>query len=88
MPADWSTNFIQKEVASDLGILVPSGALTTDIVVQMATLLPRWAAGLAETPIVLAPLHGDFSLDNLLVTDDDAIAGLLDWEAVRLSDPL
>jgi len=87
-PADWSTNFIQKKVASDLGVLAPSGALAAGIVAQMGALLPRWAAGLAETPVVLAPLHGDFYLDNLLVTDDGAITGLLDWEAARLGDPL
>jgi len=87
-PADWTTNFIQKKVASDLGILAPSGALAVGVVTQMAALLPRWAAGLAETPVVLAPLHGDFYLDNLLITDDGAIAGLLDWEAARLGDPL
>ncbi|MGI8688371.1 MAG: phosphotransferase family protein, partial [Thermomicrobiales bacterium] len=87
-PADWSTNFIQKKVASDLGVLAPSGALAAGIVAQMAALLPRWAAGLAETPVVLVPLHGDFYLDNLLVTDDGAITGLLDWEAARLGDPL
>ena len=50
--------------------------------------LTRWATSLAETPVTLAPLHGDFYLDNLLVTDDGAIAGLLDWEAARLGDPL
>jgi len=87
-PADWSTNFIQKKVASDLGVLAPSGALAADITAQMVTLLPRWAAGLAETPVILAPLHGDFYLDNLLVTDDGLITGVLDWEAARLGDPL
>ena len=87
-PADWSMNFIQKKVASDLGVLAPSGALMADIVAQMGALLPRWAAGLAETPIVLAALHGDFYLDNLLVTGDGVITGLLDWEAARLGDPL
>jgi len=87
-PVDWSTNFIQKKVASDLGVLAPSGALTGDIIAQMTALLPRWAAGLAERPVALAPLHGDFYLDNLLVANDGAISGLLDWEAARLGDPL
>lgn len=87
-PVDWSTNFIQKKVASDLGILVPSGALAGDVAAHMAELLPRWAAALAETPVALAPLHGDFYLDNLLVADDGTIIGLLDWEAARLGDPL
>jgi len=87
-PVDWSTNFVQKKVASDLDVLVPSGALAGEVVAQMAALLPRWAAGLAETPVALAPLHGDFYLDNVLVADDGALSGLLDWEAARLGDPL
>lgn len=87
-PADWSTNFVQKKVASDLAVLAPSGALADDVVAQMGERLPRWAASLAERPVALAPLHGDFYLDNILVTDDGAIAGLLDWEAARLGDPL
>ncbi len=87
-PVDWSTNFIQKKVKSDLGVLAPSGVLAGDVVAQMAMLLPRWAAGLAETPVALAPLHGDFYLDNVLVADDGAVSGLLDWEAARLGDPL
>ena len=57
-------------------------------IAAMQERLTRWAASLAETPVTLAPLHGDFYLDNLLVTDDGAIAGLLDWEAARLGDPL
>jgi aminoglycoside phosphotransferase (APT) family kinase protein len=87
-PADWSTNFVQKKVTSDLNILAPSGALAGAVLAQMQTLLPRWAAALAETPVTLAPLHGDYYLDNVLVTDGGAIAGLLDWEAARLGDPL
>jgi len=86
--ADWSTNFVQKKVASDLAVLAPSGALAEGIVVQMGERLPRWAASLAERPVALAPLHGDFYLDNIIVADDGAIAGLLDWEAARLGDPL
>lgn len=88
VPADWSMNFIQKKVASDLGVLTPSGALEEDVVAQMADILPRWAAGLAAANIALAPLHGDFYLDNILVSDVGTIAGLLDWEAARLGDPL
>ena len=51
-------------------------------------MLPRWAEALACADVKLAPLHGDFYLDNLLVADDGGIGGLLDWEAARLGDPL
>jgi aminoglycoside phosphotransferase (APT) family kinase protein len=87
-PADWATNFVQKKVASDLGVILPSGALEDDISQEMRAMLPRWAERLADAPVTLAPLHGDFYLDNLLVADDGAIGGLLDWEAARLGDPL
>jgi aminoglycoside phosphotransferase (APT) family kinase protein len=87
-PADWATNFVQKKVASDLAVLTPSGALTDVIIADMHTRLTAWAASLAEAPVALAPLHGDFYLDNVLVTEEGAIAGLLDWEAARLGDPL
>ncbi|MGI8855813.1 MAG: phosphotransferase family protein [Thermomicrobiales bacterium] len=87
-PADWATNFVQKKVASDLSVLTPSGALADDVIADLQVRLTGWAASLAEAPIALAPLHGDFYLDNLLVTEDGAIAGLLDWEAARLGDPL
>lgn len=87
-PGDWSTNFVQKKVTSDLNVLAPSGALTDDFVVRMTQGLPRWAAGLAETPVALAPLHGDFYLDNILITQEGAITGVLDWEAARFGDPL
>ena len=33
-------------------------------------------------------VHGDFRLDNLLVTDDDEVAAVLDWEMATLGDPL
>ncbi|UGY90549.1 phosphotransferase family protein [Streptomyces gobiensis] len=33
-------------------------------------------------------VHGDFRLDNLLVTADDRIAAVLDWEMSTLGDPL
>jgi aminoglycoside phosphotransferase (APT) family kinase protein len=87
-PADWATNFVQKKIASDLAVLTASGALPDAVILSMQERLTRWAASLAETPVTLAPLHGDFYLDNLLVTDEGAIAGLLDWEAARLGDPL
>lgn len=56
-PADWSPNFIQKKVASDLSVLAPSGALADDLVAHMAIVLPRWATALAEKPVALAPLQ-------------------------------
>jgi Ser/Thr protein kinase RdoA (MazF antagonist) len=79
---------VQKKIASDLAVLTASGALADDVIADMRERLIRWAASLAETPVTLAPLHGDFYLDNLLVTEDGAIAGILDWEAARLGDPL
>ena len=33
-------------------------------------------------------VHGDFRLDNLLVSDDDEVAAVLDWEMATLGDPL
>jgi Ser/Thr protein kinase RdoA (MazF antagonist) len=86
--ADWATNFVHKKVVSDLGVLLPSGALKDDISQEMLGILPQWAKELARTPVTLAPLHGDLYLDNLLVADDGTIGGLLDWEAARLGDPL
>jgi aminoglycoside phosphotransferase (APT) family kinase protein len=87
-PVDWATNFVQKKVASDLAVLLPSGALGNDIYQEMCETLPHWAEVLAAMPITLAPLHGDFYLDNLLIDDAGTICGLLDWEAARLGDPL
>jgi aminoglycoside phosphotransferase (APT) family kinase protein len=87
-PADWATNFVQKKVASDLSVILPSGALEDDISRQVRMTLPRWSEALADAPVTLAPLHGDFYLDNLLTADNGTISGLLDWEAARLGDPL
>ncbi|MEW1952754.1 phosphotransferase family protein [Terrabacter sp. NPDC080008] len=33
-------------------------------------------------------VHGDFRLDNLLVTTDDEVSAVLDWEMATLGDPL
>jgi len=33
-------------------------------------------------------VHGDFRLDNLLVTSDDHVSAVLDWEMATLGDPL
>lgn len=87
-PAEWADNFVAKKIASDLGVLLPSGALPPEIAAAMADELPRWGASLAATPVPLAPLHGDYYLDNLIVDDAGAIATALDWEAARLGDPL
>lgn len=87
-PREWATSFVQKKVASDLGVILPSGALGGDISQEMATMLPRWAEALADASLRIAPLHGDYYLDNLLVNDEGMICGLLDWEAARLGDPL
>lgn len=36
----------------------------------------------------VAVLHGDFRLDNVLVTGDHRVAAVLDWEMATLGDPL
>lgn len=33
-------------------------------------------------------VHGDYRLDNLLVTSDDEVSAVLDWEMATLGDPL
>lgn len=33
-------------------------------------------------------VHGDYRLDNLMLTDDGAVAAVLDWELCTLGDPL
>jgi aminoglycoside phosphotransferase (APT) family kinase protein len=33
-------------------------------------------------------VHGDFRLDNLLVTGDDEVSAVLDWEMATIGDPL
>jgi len=33
-------------------------------------------------------VHGDFRLDNLLVTSDDEVSAVLDWEMATIGDPL
>ncbi len=35
-----------------------------------------------------AVVHGDYRLDNILVTDDGELAAVLDWEMATLGDPL
>jgi aminoglycoside phosphotransferase (APT) family kinase protein len=52
---------------------------------KAAALIERVPVLFAGRPAVLA--HGDFAPVNVLV-DDGAITGLLDFEAVRLADPL
>ena len=44
----------------------------------------------AQVPEQGAPtiVHGDYRLDNMLVTPDGAVAAVLDWELCTLGDPL
>jgi aminoglycoside phosphotransferase (APT) family kinase protein len=35
-----------------------------------------------------AIVHGDYRLDNLIMTDDGAVAAVVDWELCTLGDPL
>jgi len=51
----------------------------------LADLLGRLPARFAKRPVVLA--HGDFAPVNVL-TDGTSLTGLLDFESVRLADPL
>ena len=58
----------------------------------------REVAGIAELRTGLADripadgpgtvVHGDYRLDNVLVTPDDAIGAVVDWEMATLGDPL
>ncbi len=84
---DWAENFICKKIASDLGVLLPAQVLPPAVAAAMAVRLPQWGASLIKTPVPLAPLHGDYYLDNVLISDDGTITGILDWEAARLGDP-
>jgi aminoglycoside phosphotransferase (APT) family kinase protein len=52
---------------------------------RLAGLLGRLPALFAKRPVVLA--HGDFAPVNVL-TDGSSLTGLLDFESVRLADPL
>jgi hypothetical protein len=40
-------------------------------------------AWLARRPMHGVPVHGDYWPSNILVTDDDRLAGLVDWEWFR-----
>lgn len=44
----------------------------------------------AQVPDQGAPtiVHGDYRLDNMLITPDGAVAAVLDWELCTLGDPL
>lgn len=52
---------------------------------RLASLLDRLPTLFANRPVVLA--HGDFAPVNVL-TDGTSLTGLLDFESVRLADPL
>ncbi|MGC4807592.1 phosphotransferase family protein [Micromonospora sp. DT233] len=47
---------------------------------RLAAAVPAGAAGVV--------VHGDFRLDNVLVTPDRTVAAVLDWEMSTLGDPL
>ncbi|MBR8744012.1 phosphotransferase family protein [Nocardiopsis sp. MG754419] len=47
----------------------------------------RLTAGL-PAPSAPAIVHGDYRLDNVLVTDDGELTAVLDWEMATLGDPL
>lgn len=84
-PADWATNFIQKKIASDLARItdaLPEGARA-----PFAHDITAWGQALAAASVPLAPLHGDFYGDNVLI-EDGSVTGILDWEAARLGDPM
>lgn len=61
------------------------GALTGTERTALASLLDRVPALFTARPAVLA--HGDFAPVNML-TDGASLTGLLDFESVRLADPL
>ncbi|MEV5267631.1 phosphotransferase family protein, partial [Streptomyces werraensis] len=43
-----------------------------------------------ELPVSPAPavVHGDYRLDNALISDDESVRAVLDWEMSTLGDPL
>lgn len=65
---------------------------------QLESSRSRVLAGAAELHALLAEhvppqtppaiVHGDYRLDNLLVTRDDQIGAVVDWEMATLGDPL
>ncbi len=84
-PRDWAANFVQKKIASDCERIAP--ALPEDVRASFAAEMSAWGRWLAGQPVPLAPLHGDFYFENLLL-DGGAVSGILDWEAARVGDPL
>jgi len=83
--ADWATNFVQKKIAGDLARVAP--VLPGDLRVPLTDELTAWGHWLADAPVPLAPLHGDYYGDNVLI-EGGVVTGLLDWEAARVGDPL
>jgi aminoglycoside phosphotransferase (APT) family kinase protein len=61
------------------------GVLSSPIAVRAFGWLAHNVPDSAEPPVLI---HGDFGLHNLLITDDQAVSCILDWEAVGLGDPL
>lgn len=84
-PGDWATNFVQKKIAGDLARVAP--ALPEAVRAPLADELTAWGRSLTDAPVSLAPLHGDYYGDNVLM-DGGVVTGLLDWEAARVGDPL
>lgn len=64
------------------------GRISDDILDMGAALVARFDAYMArrDGPLVLA--HGDMRLDNMLFTDTDGRAILLDWQTVSAGNPM
>lgn len=88
-PREWAENFVQKKIASDLDRVAPAlpDAFPDDGGAAFADELTAWGAWLAGQPVPLAPLHGDWYFENVLLFNG-AVSGLLDWEAARVGDPM
>jgi len=85
VPTDWATRFVQKKIASDLAWI--TDVLPEEMRAPFTHEITAWGQWLATAPVPLAPLHGDFYLDNVLM-EDSGVTGILDWEAARLGDPM
>ena len=62
-------------------------ASETETIAAMELLLNRLPACLKTEPPGLCVIHGDFRLDNLLVSNKTDIAALIDWELSTLGPP-
>ena len=84
-PADWATNFVQKKIASDLARI--TDALPEEVRDPFTHEITAWGQWLTTASVPLAPLHGDYYGDNVLIAHH-TVTGVLDWEAARLGDPM